>query len=150
MMQASRSTLAVLSLAASILYFAGMPCPAPAQTTAIAGVSGTVSDPSGGAVVGAPVTITETAKHTVFSTVTDQSGNFLFPSLPVGPYRLEVKAPGFKEYVQTGLALQVGNNIQINIPLQVGSLTETVEVSGTVNLVETKENSISVVIDGQR
>jgi hypothetical protein len=90
MTQASRSTLAGLSLALSILYFVGMPSAARAQTTAIAGVSGTVSDPTGAAVVGAPVTITETAKHTVFSTVTDQSGQFLFPSLPVGPYRLEV------------------------------------------------------------
>src|SRR5256885_3892808 len=111
MMQGSRSTLASLALSMSILYFAGMPIPAPAQTTAIAGVSGAVSDPTGGAVVGAPVTITETAKHTVFSTVTNQSGQFLFPSLPVGPYRLEVKASGFKDYVQTGLQLQGGNNI---------------------------------------
>src|SRR4051794_38311858 len=103
MTQASRSTLATQCLAVSILYFAGiMPFPAQAQTTAIAGVSGTVSDPTGAAVVGAPVTITETSKHTVFNTITDQSGAFLFPSLPVGPYRLEVKATGFKEYVQTG------------------------------------------------
>src|SRR5579859_2020567 len=139
MLQASRSILAGLSLSMSIFFLIGEPAPARGQTTAIAEVFGTVSDPSGAAVVGAQVTITETDKHTVFSAVTNQIGRFIFPSLPVGPYRLEVKASGFKDYVQTGLELQVGNNVQINATLQVGSVNETVEVQGTVNLVETKE-----------
>jgi Carboxypeptidase regulatory-like domain len=149
MLQASRSTLAI-SLAMSIFFLLGVPSPAPSQTTAIAEVFGTVTDPTGSAVVGAQVTITETDKHTVFSAVTNQIGHFLFPSLPVGPYRLEVRASGFKDYVQSGLELQVGNNVQINVALQVGSLSETVEVKAAVNLVETKENSISAVIDGRR
>src|SRR5438874_78437 len=106
-----------------------------------------VTDPSGSSVVGAHVTITEIDKHTVRSTVTDTLGKYTFPNLPVGPYRLEVKASGFKEYVQSGLVLQVGNNVQINVSLRVGSVTETVEVKGSASLVETKENSVSLVID---
>ena len=149
-MQASRSTLAGLSLAASILFSLGLPSPVRGQTTAIAEVFGTVSDPSGAALVGAQVTMTETDKHTVFSAVTNSIGHFLFPNLPVGPYRLEVKASGFKDYIQTGLELQVGNNVQINATMQVGSVSETIEVKGSVSLVETKENSISTVVEGRR
>ena len=150
MLQAFRSILAGLSMSMSIFFLIGAPAPARGQTTAIAEIFGTVADPSGATVVGAQVSMTETDKHTVFSAVTNQTGHFIFPSLPVGPYRLEVKASGFKDYVQSGLELQVGNNIQINVALQVGSVNETVEVQGTVNLVETKENSISTVVDGQR
>ena len=150
MTQASRSTLAILSLSISILLPFGLPSPARGQAVAIAEVVGTVSDPTGAALVGAQVTMTETDKHTVFSAVTNQTGQFILPNLPTGPYRLEVKAPGFKDYVQTGLVLQVGNNIQVNVAMQVGSVNETIEVKGGVNLVETKENSISAVIDGQR
>ena len=69
------------------------------------------------------------------------------PNLPVGPYRLEVKASGFKDYVQSGIVLVVNNNIQINVPMQVGSISEQVEVTATTSLVETKENSVSSVID---
>src|SRR5579872_1124480 len=150
MLQASRSTLAGLSLAMSLTYFIGVPLPARGQATAIAEVFGTVSDPTGAALVGARVTMTETDKNTVFSAVTNQVGNYLLPNLPTGPYRLEVRATGFKDYVQSGMVLQVGNNIQVNVVMQVGSVNETIEVKGVVNLVETKDNSISQVIDGQR
>lgn len=134
----------------SLTYFIGAPLPAHGQATAIAEVFGTVTDPTGAALVGVRVTMTETDKNTAFSAVTNQVGNYLLPNLPTGPYRLEVKAPGFKDYVQTGMVLQVGNNIQVNVTMQVGSVNETVEVKAAVNLVETKENSISQVIDGQR
>src|SRR3982074_386055 len=150
MLQASRSTLAGLSLAMSFICLIGVPLPAKGQATAIAEVFGNVTDPTGAALVGVRVTMTETAKNTVFSAVTNQVGNFMLPNLPAGPYRLEVKAAGFKDYVQTGLVLQVGNNIQVNVAMQVGSVNETIEVKAAVNLVETKETSISALIDGQR
>src|SRR5260370_11892501 len=146
MLQASRSSLAGLSLAMSLFYFIGVPLPARGQATAIAEVFGTVSDPTGAALVGVRVTMTETDKNTVFSAVTNQVGNFLLPNLPTGPYRLEVKSPGFKDYVQTGMVLQVGNNIQVNVTMQVGSVNETIEVKGAGNLLQTKKNSISRVI----
>jgi hypothetical protein len=63
---------------------------------------------------------------------------------------MEVKAAGFKDYVQTGLELVVNNNIQVNAPMQVGSATERIEVSATASMVETKENSISSLVDEKR
>jgi hypothetical protein len=121
-----------------------------AQTVAVAQVGGIVSDPAGMVIVGAQVSMTDTEKGQVHSTVTGAQGNYTLPNLPVGPYRLEVKAPGFKDYVQVGLELQVGNNIQVNVPMQLGSVTDRVEVTAAASQVETRENSISVVIDAQR
>src|SRR5690349_3343161 len=87
-----------------------------AQTVAVAEVSGIVSDATGKSIAGAEVTMTQTDKQLVNTATTNEEGRYLLPNLPIGPYRLEVKAPGFKNYVQTGIDLQVGNNIQINVP----------------------------------
>src|SRR6266576_4782147 len=145
--QSSRSTLAVLALSIVFSLPIGLPPAAWSQAVAIAEISGTVSDPSGAAVVGAQVQVTETQKNTVRAAVTDTQGKYTLPNLPVGPYQMEVRASGFKEYVQSGMVLQVGNNVQVNVSLQIGSVNETVEVKSSVSLVETKENSISLVID---
>ena len=121
-----------------------------AQTVAVAQVSGTVSDPSGAAVGGAAVRMTETGRRVVHTTITDTQGQFLFPNLPVGPYRLEVQANGFKDYIQSGLELTVGMHSENNVTLQVGSLNEKVEVTASASLVETRETSVSSVVDQQR
>ncbi|HEV8042916.1 MAG TPA: carboxypeptidase-like regulatory domain-containing protein [Bryobacteraceae bacterium] len=134
----------------AIIYALGLASSAHAQAVAVAEVSGMVSDQSGSAIPGAEVLATETDKHTVHRTVTDSLGQYVLPNLPVGPYTLEVKANGFKDYVETGLDLQVGNNIRMNVSLQVGSISERVEVQANASLVETKENSISNVVDQQR
>jgi len=137
-------------MVASTLLFFGFDATAYAQATASAQVSGTITDSSGAAIVNADVIMTEVDKHTAHATKSDTSGNYLLPNLPVGPYRLEVKTPGFKDYIQTGIDLVANNNIQINALMQVGSATEKVEVSATASMVETKENSVSALVDQQR
>ncbi|MCU1260731.1 MAG: carboxypeptidase regulatory-like protein [Bryobacterales bacterium] len=146
----SRLTFARLFLLTSVFFFIASQSKVMAQATAVAQVSGTVSDPSGAAIVGAQVTMTETDKHAVRTVTTDATGNYTLANLPVGPYRMEVKAAGFKDYVQSGIQLAVNNNIQVNIPMQVGSAAETIEVQANASMVETKENSISTVIDQKR
>jgi len=142
-----RSTyLAGISFAVTLAFLAPS---LRAQNTAVAQVSGTVTDATGGALANAQVSMTDTEKGIAHNTTSDASGQYALPNLPVGPYRMEVKANGFKDYVQTGIVLQVNQNIQVNATMQVGSLTERVEVSATTSLVETKENSISHVIDSQ-
>jgi hypothetical protein len=86
----------------------------------------------------------------VHTTVTDDQGHYSLPNLPVGPYRLEVRTPGFKDYVQTGIVLVVNNNIQMNVTMQIGSVSERVEVSANTSMVETKETSVASRIDGAR
>jgi len=142
----SRRTLSVMLLL-SLSFFCA---PAGAQVTAVAQVSGTISDPSGAAIASAAVTMTEVNKQTVHSTLSDATGSYTLPNLPVGPYRLEVKVPGFKDYVRTGIELVVNNNIDLPVAMQVGSATETVEVNATAGMVETKENSIANLVDQTR
>src|SRR5271166_5570466 len=111
MRKLSRSTLIGLSL--WMIFGLALPQPTFAQAVAVAQVSGTVTDPTGAAIPSAQVTMTETEKQSVRSTMTDPSGSYVFPNLPVGPYTLEVKADGFKDYFQRGIVLIVNNNIQI-------------------------------------
>ncbi|HYM10131.1 MAG TPA: carboxypeptidase-like regulatory domain-containing protein, partial [Bryobacterales bacterium] len=145
----SMSKPAAFLLALTLVIIA-LPSPAWAQAVAVAEVSGTVTDSTGGVLPGAQVTMTETDKQLPRSTVTNASGHYILTNLPVGPYRLDVTANGFKNYVQPNIVLQVGNNIQVNVTMQVGAITELVEVSAVASMVETKENSISVTMDQQR
>src|SRR5258708_719921 len=114
----------VIFLLALILIILALPSPAWSQAVAVAEVNGIITDSSGGALPVAQVVMTETNKQLARTTVTDTSGHYVLTNLPVGPYKLEVKASGFKDYVQTGIVLQVNNNIQINVTMQVGSITE--------------------------
>ena len=116
------------------------------QAVAIGSISGVVTDQTGSIVPDATVQMTETDKATVHTANTNAEGRYTFNNLPVGPYRLEVQAKGFKNYAQTGIVLQVAENLTQNIPLQVGSLTETVEVQAGASMVETRDSSISHVI----
>jgi hypothetical protein len=121
-----------------------------AQAVAIAQVSGTVTDPSGSPLPGAQVKMIQTGTQATRATLSDNQGRYTLPNLPVGPYRLEVAANGFKAYEQSGIILQVGNNVQINVPMQLGSISEHIEVSAQAGMVETKENTVSQVIDEKR
>ena len=150
MFQTSRLMSAGARLLTSLFVFFALLGAANAQVTAVAQVSGTIKDPSGASIAGAQVLMTEVDKQAVHSTTSDATGNYTLPNLPVGPYRLEVKAPGFKDYIQTGLELVVNNNIEANVVMQVGAATERVEVSATASMVETKENSVASLVDQQR
>lgn len=139
---------AAFSLAAALLF--SLPAPAIAQEVAVAEVDGHVTDPSGAFIAGATVKMTEVDKRVVHSYTTDAQGTFRFPNLPIGPYALDVAAPGFKAFRQTGIILQVGLNIEVPVVMQIGAVTETVEVVGNASMVETKENAISQVMDQQK
>ena len=120
------------------------------QAVAIGSVSGTVSDQSGSSVPGATVRMIDTERGTVHTGNTNTEGRYTFNNLPVGSYRLEVQANGFKNYAQTGITLQVAENLTQNVALQVGALTETVEVQAGASMVETRDSSISAVIQQQQ
>ncbi len=143
-----------ISKANVLLAFAlVLTCLAPAarsQQVAGAEIDGYVTDPSGQAVANAQVKATNVDTGQVRNTVTDATGRYALPDLPVGHYNLEVSVPGFKTYAQHGIELQVASNPKIPVQLDIGAVTETVQVTGNAALVETKENSISQVVDTQR
>jgi len=119
-----------------------------AQSTAQ--INGTVKDQSGAVLPGVEVTVTQTDTGLKRSTPTDETGSFIFADLPLGPYRLEAALPGFRSYVQTGIVLQVNANPTVNPVLEVGQLSEQVEVHADAALVETRSTSVGTVVDTQR
>jgi hypothetical protein len=116
----------------------------------VAEVSGTVTDSSGAVIPGAQVSMTETDKGLTHTVSTNSAGRYALPNLPVGPYRLEVKSSGFRDYVESGIVLVVNNNIEINVTMQVGPVTQRVEVQASKTMVEVKETSVSSLVDEQR
>src|SRR5437667_11602576 len=100
-------------------------------------VSGAVKDQTGAVLPGTEVTMTQTETGLKRTTVTDETGSYSLPNLPIGPYRLEASLPGFRLYAQTGIVLQVNSNPVINIVLQVGQVSDEVEVQANAALVET-------------
>jgi len=119
-----------------------------AQSTAQ--ISGTVMDQSGAVLPGVEVTATETETGLTRSVVSNETGSYVLPNLPVGPYRLEAGLPGFRKFTQTGIVLQVGSNPAINIGLEVGQASETIEVQANAALVETRATGVGQVIDNVR
>src|SRR6058998_448181 len=111
-----------------------------AQSTAQ--LSGTVRDQSGAVLPGVEVKATQTATGLERSVLTNETGSYVLPNLPIGPYRLEASLSGFRSFVQTGIVLQVNANPEVNIVLAVGQVAETVEVQADAALVETRNTGI--------
>jgi len=121
-----------------------------AYAQATAQLSGRVTDESGGVLPGVSVTVIQTDTGFTRTTVTDDSGTYVLPNLPLGPYRLEIMLTGFRTYVQTGIVLQVGATPAINASLPLGALAETVTVEAAAPLVDTQSAGISEVVDQER
>ena len=119
-----------------------------AQTTAQ--ISGEVTDATGALVAGAKVTLTNTDTNAVRTAQTADDGTYTFPALPVGPYKLEVSKEGFQSFVQSGIVLQVNTNPAINVTLQIGSVSQTVEVQANASMVETQSTGVGQVIQPEQ
>ena len=113
-------------------------------------LNGRVTDESGAVLPGVTVTATQTDTGFVRTTVTDDTGNYAMPNLPLGPYRLEVSLQGFKSYAQTGIVLQVNTNPVINASLGLGNLEETVAVEAAAPLVDVRSAGISQVVQQEQ
>ena len=121
-----------------------------AQATAVVQIGGEVADPNGASVPGATVRATQTDTNFVRTATTGADGAYVLPNLPVGPYRLEVQANGFKTYTQRGIVLQVNTNPTIKIALELGSLNQAVEVQASASMVEIADTGVSQVVDERR
>ena len=132
-----------------ILFFSVLSC-ASAWAQATAQISGTVKDQSGAVLPGTEVTATQTETGLARSTVTNENGVYVLPNVSVGPYRLEAALPGFRTFVQTGIVLQVNDSPVIPIVLEVGQVSEQVEVQANAALVETRSTTVGEVIENAR
>ena len=114
-----------------------------------AAVRGTVKDPSGSSVPHAVVTITDGDRGTSQTTVADEAGRFAISALPPGQYVLTVEAAGFKKFSSGNFALTVQQQATVDAKLDVGALSETVEVSASAARVNTTIANLGQVIDNQ-
>jgi hypothetical protein len=121
-----------------------------AQNVAVAEVTGQVLDPTGASVPDATVTMTEADRNIDHATQTDTDGHYLFPSLPVGPYKLTVSKSSFKTYVQTGIVLQVNDHVTLNATMQLGAVSESVVVQAGAIMVQTDTAAVSNVVTGEQ
>jgi hypothetical protein len=126
--------------------FAGL---AGAQTTSTE-ILGTVTDPSGASVPNAKVTLIRPATGETRETVTNAEGLYSFPLIDVGEYTVRVEAPGFKTAEQRNIAVQLQQKARVDIQMQVGATTETIEVSAQAVLLKTEDASVGGNIDNRR
>src|SRR6266446_2496056 len=130
-------------IALLLLAFAAMP--AHAQITN--GVfTGTVTDPSGGAVAGAEVSITNVGTGSTVTAKTSADGTYRVAELPVGAYRFTVTATGFKKVQKTGVYLNSGNIERVDFKVEIGQQSETVEVVAGAVQVQTEDSRLSTTI----
>jgi hypothetical protein len=105
---------------------------------------GSILDKSGASIAGATVKLTEPSQNVQRTAASSSTGAYEFPSLPPGTYSLRVEAQGFRAYDQKNVQLLVNNPATINVTLQVGSTTETVEVSAAAQTINTTDASMGV------
>lgn len=129
----------------AVILFLALPLGSSAQVIT-ADLVGTVRDRSGSVVPGVQITATSEATGMSRTAVTDGSGNYLITQLQPGSYVLAAEFPGFRRTVQSGVELQVNQRAQIDIVLEVGEVSQTLEVTGTPPLLESQSSVLGSVI----
>lgn len=119
-----------------------------AQTTGTGTLVGTISDTSGAVVAGAKVTVVNTATAFTSEVPTNTEGAYYIPYLSPATYRITVESPGFKKYVREGVVIRTGEVPRIDIQMEVGGVTETVQVTGGVPLLDTETSASGLVLSG--
>ena len=116
------------------LFLHGPVMPLQAQTVN-ATINGRISDPQGNVVPGAEIKAVNTDTGVEFATKTNDSGIYAFIDLPAGPYRLAVRKDGFKEINKMGLVLHIQDTIQQNFSLEIGSVSQSITVTGEAQMI---------------
>jgi carboxypeptidase family protein/TonB-dependent receptor-like protein len=121
-----------------------------AWAQATASLRGTVTDPSGGIVAGAKVTLTNAATNIARESATGADGSYLFEVVQPGTYKLTVSNSGFATFTQAGIVLEVNQNGRLDVKLQIGQSTQVVEVTANVAQVDTTGAVLGKVEDSRR
>ena len=135
----SRTLIAIFLLAASS-----------AAQTFYGSVIGTVTDQTGSSVAGAAVTLVDLARSDRRTGQTDESGNYQFVNLVPGQYRVEIEKPGFRRFTREPITVEVQSAVRIDVPMQVGDVTQTVEVQAQTPLLQTEDASLGRVVESRK
>ncbi len=124
-------------------------CPAVFGQTERGNITGAVTDSSGAAVPGATVTITNVATNQNVTVTTTSAGDYNGANLPPGDYRLEFSATGFKKTVRDNVVLTASATVRIDGRLEVGQVSETVEVRADVAQVQTENAKVTTAVQNK-
>ena len=138
-----------LGLFAGIAMAALSLVPVSAQTVA-GSISGLVSDSSGGVIPGVEIEVTDIDRNVSFQTTSNESGFYLVTPLPPGKYRITAQSDGFRRYVLEPFPIATQQKASLNIALEVGAVSESVTVTGSAQLVETTNSTLSGVVENKR
>ena len=121
---------------------------ASALAQAVSGtILGSVTDPSGAAVTGAKITLSQKATGVSRTITSDAGGEYIVPSLPIGLYNITVEMAGFSKLAVNDIQLGVDQKARIDLALKVGQATETIQIEGTVPLIQTDSSDLSGTIN---
>ena len=115
-------------------------------STSASTLNGTVSDSSGKVIPGANVAVTNVATNVTSSTTTDKAGLYVIPNLTPGDYQVTVQQDGFKTSVKKNVALHAEENIEINIAMEVGSLTQSITVESGAPVVQLSSSTLTSTV----
>ena len=138
------TTLSVLALFLLILVLP----PTFGQVTSR--ISGTVSDSSGGAIPAVAVAVNDVDRGTTQNTVTNDAGLYAFPNLGVGRYKITASATGFKKATTAEIKLDVNQSVDMDITLEVGTITEQVEVMASAALLQTSDSQVGGLVENKQ
>ncbi len=132
------------------LLVLGVSTPSGWGQTVTGTIVGTVTDTSGGVIPGVRVQVTNDATKVNINITTNADGQYVAPFVPPGSYTITAEREGFKKQVLTGMVVQVEQRVRADFVLQVGAVTQTVEVTGAPALLSTDNSSVGQVIDNRK
>ncbi len=114
-----------------------------------ASITGTVVDPGGAVINDASVTVVDTERGTLYSAKTADGGLFTFARLPIGTYDVKVEARGFQTAIQSHLTLVLNESARLTFKMQVGAVTNTVQVTSAAPALETQSTQVSTLVNAR-
>jgi hypothetical protein len=106
-------------------------------------ITGVISDPAGSVVACASIEAKNSVTGVVFQSASTATGNYTLGQLPIGTYEINVTVPGFKKYTRAGLTVQALQTLRVDVPLEIGSSSESVTVTESATLLKTETGDVS-------
>jgi hypothetical protein len=142
------SKRSIFGIGVLFCLFALLPSSLFSQSSSTGTVAGTVTDPSGAAIVGATVTLTDRATNIPRTVSTNENGRYLFVDIPAGVYDLSVSKQGFRTSKVSNQTVSVNSALTLNVTLEIGAVAESVEVTATNAELQTLNATVGNTVSG--